>query len=674
MPYERPQTVLVIDDDASRRALAETILAQAGYRIVAAATGTEGLELAARVRPDAVLCGTQMPGMDGFEVLEKFRRAPADWETPFLLVAGCEELAGVRRAMTAGADDYLGRSSSAGELVEAVRAQLHKSRRRVAAAAATRVALLPEAATGRVARATLLFSDIRGFTAISERLMAGETAQLLNAWFESACRPILGAGGSVAKFLGDGLMAVFEPLPEEPPELHARRALAAGVAIARAAHEFGAWVRSRFADRALPAFGAGVGIHSGEIMFCRVGNAQAAEDTVVGDAVNVAARLEESTKSLGWRVAASAATIALAGEGVTVGARRSLDIRGRGEPIEAAEILAVAGGAIGADVQVSLAQGLRAALSENARQAALASKTALDSDLRALGGEHGTAVEGKHLRGYRLLRKLGSGSAADVFLAETEAEGRSVALKVLRGRGLLNPSVARRFAREASLLAGIEHPNVVRIGRYAVGEDGAFIEMEYLPGGSLRQLIAQGVRPRQALALLAQMAQAAEAIHRLGIVHRDLKPANFMLRADRTVVLADFGIAKLLVSEEPLTRKGETLGTPHYLSVEQARGAPATPASDLYALGVILFEMLAGRRPYEGTFSELIAQHASAPVPRLPEPLRVFQELVDRLMAKDAGQRLQCADGVLEAIDAAWTQAAVEGWKFEPSLLDKGVA
>jgi class 3 adenylate cyclase/tRNA A-37 threonylcarbamoyl transferase component Bud32 len=604
-----------------------------------------------------------MPGPDGFEVLARMREGPVGWETPFLFVSARDDRASIRRAMSAGADDYLTKPCAPEELVEAVRAQLRKRDRRGLASGQARTAAAPADATGRVSRASVLFSDIRGFTAISERLMAGETAQLLNAWFERACRPVLGAGGSVAKFLGDGLMAVFEPLPDEPPGLHARRALAAGVAIATAAHEFAAWVRVQYPDRALPTFSAGVGIHSGEILFCRVGGERSAEDTVLGDPVNVAARLEEATKTLGWAVAASAAAVALVGEGVQTGARRVLDIRGRMEPMEVVEVLAVAGGTIGAPAVVTLAGGLRTALSENARKAALASKDALDGDLRAIE-RHG-AERGLVLRDYRILRKLGSGTAAEVFLAERQSDSRAVALKVLASRQPMDSTLARRFAQEAALLSRIDHPNVVKVGRYALGEGSAFIEMEYLAGGTLRRLMTGAIRPRDALALTAQMAQAAGAVHESGIVHRDLKPSNFLLRTNGTAVLADFGVAKLLASDDALTRKGETLGTAHYLSPEQAGGAPVTPASDLYALGAILFEMLSGSKPYQGDFGALIAQHANAPVPRLPEGLAVFQDLVEGLMAKDLRDRLPDAGAALAALDSAWARAAAMNWDFE---------
>jgi serine/threonine protein kinase len=184
--------------------------------------------------------------------------------------------------------------------------------------------------------------------------------------------------------------------------------------------------------------------------------------------------------------------------------------------------------------------------------------------------------------------------------------------------------------------------------------------MEYFTGGSLKDVIAGGLTPRQALSLLAQATAALAEIHRLGIVHRDVKPANMMLRADGTMVLADFGIAKRTEGSMDRTVHGEFFGTPYYISPEQANGKPATERSDIYSLGIIFYEMLMNRRPYVGdSIVELISQHVGAPVPRLPQQLEDYQPLIDGMMAKDPAERLQNADEVLAAVDRVWTQVAL---------------
>lgn len=647
------QTILLIPHNASL----EAALGGTGFRVVAAASVSAGLAASGRERPGLIVCDASMPGLDGSSMIAALRNA-GDWATPVIMIGAGTARARVRRLMSEGADDFLPMPLEHGELLDAVRAQLLK-RRRIAEAMAAEQRKRPAApadSTGRMVSATVLFCDVRGFTTLAERLMAGETAQLLSAWLERACRPVLGAGGRVEKFLGDGILAIFEPEAGEPPHLHAIRGLAAAVGIANAASGFDEWMRERFADRALPAFGAGVGVHSGEIMYFRLPDAGAEAETVVGDPVNVAARLDEYTKSLGWAVAASAATVGLAGGAIETGARRELPIRGREGTIEAAEVLSVQGGLPVAEPRRTLAGGLRTALAQSAHTAAQTAKSRVGAQVRSLAA-------GAVVQGYRVLRRIGAGSAAEVLLAQRESDGQQVALKVLRSGRQIDPAVETRFVREAELLSRIDHRHVVRVHRYAVGADSAFIEMEWVGGGTLAERIAAGLTARQALALAAQMAQGLREIHRHGIVHRDVKPANFLLRPDGTVVLADFGLAKLLAEEAALTRLGETLGTAHYLSPEQARAEPAGPRSDLYSMGVVLFEMLAGQRPYEGAgFASLVALHAGKGTPRLPQAAAMFQPLIDGLMAKRTDSRPQDADAALALIDDAWTLASTTGW------------
>ena len=201
---------------------------------------------------------------------------------------------------------------------------------------------------------------------------------------------------------------------------------------------------------------------------------------------------------------------------------------------------------------------------------------------------------------------------------------------------------------------------MVKIYDKGFTDDYAYIAMEYFTGGSLKDVIAGGLTPRQALSLLAQASAALAEIHRLGIVHRDVKPANMMLRADGTMVLADFGIAKRYEGSMERTVHGEFFGTPYYISPEQANGRPATERSDIYSLGIIFYEMLMNQRPFEGnSIVELISQHVHAPVPRLPDALSDYQALLDGMLAKDPAERLQNADEVLAVIDRVWTQIAL---------------
>jgi serine/threonine protein kinase len=306
---------------------------------------------------------------------------------------------------------------------------------------------------------------------------------------------------------------------------------------------------------------------------------------------------------------------------------------------------------------------VRAALAENAHMTARAAKEALSETLRLITSQLSRAlVAGRPLqiKGYRVLSKIGEGGMSNVFLAERESDGMHVALKILNARPSDDKQLLQRFIQESAMISDIDHPNVVKIYDKGFTEDYAYIAMEYFTGGSLKDVIALGLSPRQSLSLLAQAAAALAGIHRLGIVHRDVKPANMMLRADGTMVLADFGIAKRTEGSMDRTVHGEFFGTPYYISPEQANGKPATERSDIYSLGIIFFEMLMNQRPYVGdSIVEVISQHVNAPVPRLPQSLDDYQVLLDGMMAKDPDERLQSADEVLAVIDRVWTQIAL---------------
>jgi len=260
------------------------------------------------------------------------------------------------------------------------------------------------------------------------------------------------------------------------------------------------------------------------------------------------------------------------------------------------------------------------------------------------------------LFGYDIRRKLSSHRNVSVHVAYSAEHGEEVVLKVLhRGRGALSrDGDFERFVDEFKLLYDVHDPAVAQIHDFRVTSRYSYIAMEYFAEGNLGRRIARGVDTEEALAFATEIAHALAIIHAAGVVHRDLKPGNIMLRKNGTVALIDFGISRSKL-EPPPPPDGESeriSGTPYYMSPEQVRGEPTDERTDLYALGVIVYQMLSGAKPFSGDdTANILAQHVDAPVPRLPRQLIHYQPLIDRLLAKSAGQRLASAREVIELVE-----------------------
>ena len=256
------------------------------------------------------------------------------------------------------------------------------------------------------------------------------------------------------------------------------------------------------------------------------------------------------------------------------------------------------------------------------------------------------------IKGYRFIKKLGTSSHSSVYLAEREATGVKMVLKVLRQIPDVNDeSIAAfdRFLQEYEMIAGIDHPNIVKIYDLGVADDHAHIAMEYIDAGDLRQRISERIIAAAAVKYLREIASALARIHEVGILHRDLKPGNIMLRRDNSIALIDFGLAKRLRLQMEITGSGEIFGTPYYMSPEQGHGNPVDERSDIYSLGVIFYEMLTGLKPYQAdTAMGIIYKHARAPIPLLPARLAEYQALLNMMLAKDPEDRLQSVAEVEE--------------------------
>jgi eukaryotic-like serine/threonine-protein kinase len=258
----------------------------------------------------------------------------------------------------------------------------------------------------------------------------------------------------------------------------------------------------------------------------------------------------------------------------------------------------------------------------------------------------GTALRGdeRAIAGYRSLRKIGEGGMAQVYLAERARDGRQLVLKVLDPRLRDDRTFLRRFEREYRLIAGLHNEYVARIYDHGFSGEHPYIAMEYLSGGTLAARIYEGMTSLMALRVLSQIARALDAIHERGVIHRDLKPPNILFRDNGRPVLVDFGLAKSVSAATTLTRHGEVIATPRYMSPEQCLGRPADHRSDLYSLGAIFYEMLSGRRLYEAEGpAGLVYQHVHGPIPRLPARLAGYQGILDRLLAKAPEERFQSA-------------------------------
>jgi eukaryotic-like serine/threonine-protein kinase len=268
-----------------------------------------------------------------------------------------------------------------------------------------------------------------------------------------------------------------------------------------------------------------------------------------------------------------------------------------------------------------------------------------------------TLVDGRYL----IQHRIGSGGMADVYCAEDTHLGRQVALKVLHRRFAQDQEFVERFRREASSAAGLQHPNVV--GVYDRGaHDGTFyIAMEHLPGRTLKEIVSAEapLAQERVVDLGVQILQAAGFAHRHGVIHRDFKPHNVIVDDQGGAKVTDFGIARAGASE--MTETGSIMGTAQYLSPEQAQGHAVTAASDLYSIGVMLYEMLAGRLPFEGDSAVSVAlKHLSEPPPPIshlrPDVNPAIESVVMAALAKDPAHRWQSAEDFSEALLAAGAQ------------------
>jgi tRNA A-37 threonylcarbamoyl transferase component Bud32 len=263
---------------------------------------------------------------------------------------------------------------------------------------------------------------------------------------------------------------------------------------------------------------------------------------------------------------------------------------------------------------------------------------------------------GKAFGPYTIVEKIGEGGMAVVYKGYQESLNRYVAVKVLRGELARDQQFIARFRREALASGGLNHPNILHVYDAGVAHGVYYIVMDYAQAGSLKDLMVRGpLDPERAMSIAAQVADALDYAHRQGLVHRDVKPTNILLTSEGRPLLGDFGIAKVLYETSKLTRTGTSIGTPDYMAPEQIQGEAVDGRTDLYALGIVLFEMLTGRVPFRATTpAALLYKHVNEP----PPPLRSLgieapawlQAVLDRALAKHPQDRFQRGSQFAQAL------------------------
>lgn len=259
-------------------------------------------------------------------------------------------------------------------------------------------------------------------------------------------------------------------------------------------------------------------------------------------------------------------------------------------------------------------------------------------------------VLGSRIRipGIKVLRLIGEGGMSRVYLASRDSDDEPLVAKILRSEITQDKRQLARFLEEYKLVERIHSRHVARIHSHGVSDEHAYLVMEFFDGGDLnKRLGGKPLPPEEALGIFRELMFALGDIHERGILHRDLKPQNLMFRADGSLAIVDFGIAKHIDSIDQ-TNKGEILGTPRYMSPEQVQGRALDLRTDIYSAGVLLYQMMVGKHLFEGeTAVEVALHHLNTPPPALPERLERYQRLFDKLLEKDRDARFRNADEVI---------------------------
>lgn len=488
--------------------------------------------------------------------------------------------------------------------------------------------------------ATFLYARLHGFSAACQAMNAEDAASFVTEVRRMLTDVVAKLGGEVAQRRPDSILAVFSNKPDERKPNHAQRGLHAAILAVHEAVQLAQALAARPNFGSLPALTLAAGVHLGPAEVSRRTKGTNGMVHAVGEAVEVARLLEVTATDLQWSVATSSGT-RLASAGRADGGRIGSVALPDSTFVDVVEITGLVprkNSSTPARVFEMLRESIQ--LNQQARKRGHGTTGPLPAPP---GGGHFL------IEGYRVLRKIGEGATASIFLAQSAEGGPPQVLKVMRLDHAVEADGLQRFIQEFALLAQLNHPNVARIFRQDFSVGHAYIAMEYFPRGDLRTRMREPIDPATALGYIKQTAAGLGAIHDVGIVHRDLKPDNLMLRQDGSLALADFGVAKQVSMKITDTGAGDIVGTPYYLSPEQALGKPVDARCDMYSLGVLACELLTGRKPYlAASAQELLHMHINAPVPLLPPEHRHLQAMLEGLMAKDREQRYPSAATLLD--------------------------
>ncbi len=271
-------------------------------------------------------------------------------------------------------------------------------------------------------------------------------------------------------------------------------------------------------------------------------------------------------------------------------------------------------------------------------------------------------LSGKQFDEYKIISQLGKGGMATIYMAFQPNMERNVALKVLPKQHAKDPEFLGRFKQEAKLIAGFQHPHILPVFDFGEADGYTYLVMAYIEGGTLTDILqGEPLDKEQTIQYITQLSGALDYAHKRKVIHRDLKPSNVLIGSSGNCLLADFGVAKILGGSNKFTATGEMVGTPSYMSPEQIQGIPLDTTSDIYSLGIILYEMVTSRPPFKGaTPASILIKHLHEPLPppsfANPDMPKAVEQVIIKSLEKDSKDRYQKAGNLAKALKKAYDQ------------------